>query len=328
MVGGARAPSVQVIEPGGDGLESKLLISTLDVGPCLGAVDFGRRRSLRTSPRRQAVGSAGVTHPLAESRPWGGRPGARGKPAVGIERIASAGFGGRKTGLSGVGGDLHRPVFQSESSPIRSGGSGRPSNRGRPRRFTPKTVRRCAAVRPVSDSLRSYARERVLVTGGASFIGSHLVELLVAQGAQVTVADDFSSGSRTHLMDVIGEIDVLEGDLREPTFARLAADGAQTVFHLAALHGGRGYIDTHPVECTSNMQLDHVVFDACVAAGARRVVHASSACVYPTDLQEDDGDRQLLGEADANFDEPGKAFADGVYGWGKLMGVLHLRAFH
>jgi UDP-glucose 4-epimerase len=183
-------------------------------------------------------------------------------------------------------------------------------------------------VKPISDSLRSYAREPVLVTGGASFIGSHLVELLVAQGAQVIVADDFSSGSHTNLVDVISEIDVLEGDLRDPAFARLAADGAQTVFHLAALHGGRGYIDTHPVECTSNMQLDHVVFDACVAAGAQRVVHASSACVYPTDLQKDDSDRQLLSEADANFDEPGKAFADGEYGWAKLMGELQLRAFH
>ena len=189
-------------------------------------------------------------------------------------------------------------------------------------------MRRCAALKPVSDSLRSYASERILVTGGASFIGSHLVELLVAQGAQVTVADDFSSGSRKHLESVIGEIDVLEGDLREPAFASRAADGAQTVFHLAALHGGRGYIETHPVECTSNMQLDHVVFNSCVASGVQRVVHASSACVYPTDLQEDDDNRLLLGEADANFEEPGKAFADGEYGWAKLMGELQLRAFH
>jgi len=189
-------------------------------------------------------------------------------------------------------------------------------------------MQRCAAVKPVFDSLHSYARERVLVTGGASFIGSHLVELLVAQGAKVTVADDFSSSSRENLKSVSGEVDVLEGDLRESAFARRATNGAQTVFHLAALHGGRGYIDTHPVECTSNMQLDHVVFGACAASGVQRIVHASSACVYPTDLQDDDNRRLLLGEADANFEEPGKAFADGEYGWAKLMGELQLRAFH
>ncbi len=184
------------------------------------------------------------------------------------------------------------------------------------------------AVEVVPGVMRSYARERVLVTGGASFIGSHLVEMLVAHGAEVTVADDFSSGSREHLASVNGEIEVLEGDLRDPVFAERAANRAQTVFHLAALHGGRGYIDTHPVECTSNMLLDHVVFESCVAAGAQRIVHASSACVYPTDLQEDDARRILLREEDANFDEPGKAFADGEYGWAKLMGELQLRAFH
>jgi UDP-glucose 4-epimerase len=129
-------------------------------------------------------------------------------------------------------------------------------------------MRRCAAVDSVLESIKSYAGERIAVTGGGSFIGSHLVELLVAQGARVTVADDFSSGSQRHLEGVAGEIEVLEGDLREPTVAQRAVHGAQTVFHLAAMHGGRGYIDTHPVECTSNMLLDYVVFDACVAAGA------------------------------------------------------------
>lgn len=180
----------------------------------------------------------------------------------------------------------------------------------------------------VSDGIRSYTRERVLVTGGASFIGSHLVELLVAQGAEVVVADDFSSGSRCHLDEVASEIEILEGDLREPAVAQRAARGAETVFHLAAMHGGRGYIDTHPVECTSNMLLDHVVFKACVAVGVRRVVQASSACVYPTVLQDDDSRRLLLSETDANFDDAGKAFADGEYGWAKLMGELQLRAFH
>lgn len=176
--------------------------------------------------------------------------------------------------------------------------------------------------------LASYRAERVLVTGGASFIGSHLVELLVALGAHVTVADDFSSGSLRHLDAVAGDVEILEGDLRDPAFAKRAARGIDTLFHLAALHGGRGYIDTHPVECASNMVLDHVVFGAAVAAGAGRLVHASSACVYPVDLQASDIRRRLLREEEAGFDEPGRAFADGEYGWAKLMGELQLCAFH
>jgi UDP-glucose 4-epimerase len=176
--------------------------------------------------------------------------------------------------------------------------------------------------------LASYAGERVLVTGGASFIGSHLVELLVGHGAKVKVADDLSSGALRHLDAVADEVELLEGDLRDPAFAARAAREIDTLVHLAAMHGGRGYIDTHPVECTSNMLLDHVVFCAAVASGASRLVHASSACVYPTTLQGSDRDRLLLREDDANFEEPGNAFPDGEYGWAKLMGELQLRALH
>jgi len=71
------------------------------------------------------------------------------------------------------------------------------------------------------------------VTGGASFIGSHLVELLVAQGARVTVADDFSSGTPQHLDSVADEIEILEGDLRDTSFAKWAMPGLETIFHLA-----------------------------------------------------------------------------------------------
>lgn len=174
----------------------------------------------------------------------------------------------------------------------------------------------------------SYRDEHVLVTGGASFIGSHLVELLLKSGARVTVADDLSSGQPSNLAEVADDVDLRIGDLRDPAFAARVLRQQDCVFHLAAMHGGRGYIDTHPVECTNNMLLDHVVFAAAAAAGVQRVVHASSACVYPVDLQASDNRRLLLREEDAGFDAPGKAFADGEYGWAKLMGELQLRAFH
>jgi nucleoside-diphosphate-sugar epimerase len=174
----------------------------------------------------------------------------------------------------------------------------------------------------------AYAGRRILVTGGASFIGSHLSELLVRSGANVTVADDLSSGKRANLNTIAYNIRFLEGDLRRPDFAAAALSGQEVVFHLAASHGGRGYIDTHPIECTNNMLLDHVVLVAAASAGARKIVFASSACVYPTNLQVDENSRFLLREEDANFEEPGKAFSDGEYGWAKLMGELQLHAFH
>lgn len=172
-----------------------------------------------------------------------------------------------------------------------------------------------------------YANRPVLITGGASFIGSHLAELLVAAGAKVTVADDLSSGRREHLGKIARQIRFLHGDLRDAAFATKASSEQEFVFHLAASHGGRGYIETHPVECTNNMLLDHTVFAAACAAGAKKIIFASSACVYPTDLQSDKASRRLLGENDANFEEAGKAYADGEYGWAKLIGELQLRAF-
>jgi UDP-glucose 4-epimerase len=189
---------------------------------------------------------------------------------------------------------------------------------------------RSLAVQPdvLERTRAAYASAPVLVTGGASFIGSHLVEALVEVGAEVTVADDLSSGRREHLSNVASDIRLLEGDLRDAAFAGEAAAGSSVVFHLAAMHGGRGYIDTHPVECMSNMSLDHTVYAAATAAGASKIVFASSACVYPVTLQADADDRLLLREEDAGFDEPGGAFADGEYGWYKLMGELQLRAFH
>ena len=181
----------------------------------------------------------------------------------------------------------------------------------------------------VIDRIRSYFEgQRVLVTGGMSFIGSHLVEALDAAGTSVVVADDLSSGREENVAHVLDRIQFVHGDLLEGDIARAACEGVSTIFHLAAKHGGRGYIDTHPVECLSNMGLDHTVLSAAVEAGVSKVVFASSACVYPTTLQVDEGNRLLLRETDANFDEVGKAFPDGEYGWYKLTGELQLRAFH
>ncbi len=170
----------------------------------------------------------------------------------------------------------------------------------------------------------AYRNQSVLVTGGASFISSHLVEELVHLGANVRVTDDLSSGKLEHLADVAEDVEVIVGDLRDPKVSKQSVSGIDIVFHMAADHGGRGYIDTHPVECLGNMALDHMVMSSAAQAGASKIIHASSACAYPIGLQADADDRGLLSEEQAGFDVPGQAFADGAYGWAKIMGEYQL----
>ena len=88
---------------------------------------------------------------------------------------------------------------------------------------------------------------RVLVTGGASFIGSTLTDQLLARGAKVRIVDDLTSGHLDNLREPLakGTVDFMQADLREPGVARAAMNGVDTVFHLAADHGGRGYVDLH-----------------------------------------------------------------------------------
>lgn len=169
----------------------------------------------------------------------------------------------------------------------------------------------------------------MLVTGGASFIGSHLVDRLVGAGAQVRIADDLSSGRLENLSQSIESVEFRLGDLRDRDFAREAVSGQEVVFHLAAAHGGRGFIDTHPADCASNLVLDGTVFDEAHRAGVDRVCFASSACVYPVNLQEKprEGNTVLLREDWADPFVEGAAAADGEYGWAKLMGEMTLRAY-
>jgi UDP-glucose 4-epimerase len=167
--------------------------------------------------------------------------------------------------------------------------------------------------------------ERVLVTGGASFIGSHLVEDLVNHGADVRVADDLSSGEPINLAAVDNEIELVEGNLKRKSFADKVTADIDTVFHLAADHGGRGYIANYPANCATNMALDNVVYESAAENGVNRICFASSACTYPTDIQQE---KRRLREDMVSFNERGGAYADEVYGWAKLMGERSLQAYH
>lgn len=165
----------------------------------------------------------------------------------------------------------------------------------------------------------------VLVTGGASFIGSHLVEALVARGAKVRVIDNLSSGRLENVVHhlKLGQIDFIQGDLLNQADLEQAVSGIQVVFHLAADHGGRGYVDLHQAACASNVALDGALFLACSRAGVERVVYASSGCVYPNFRQADPSEKLYLTE-----EMVGPPYdPDNMYGWAKLTGELTLRAY-
>ncbi len=170
-----------------------------------------------------------------------------------------------------------------------------------------------------------WSGRRVLVTGGTSFIGSNLVDQLVNRGAKVRIVDDLSSGRLENVQGHLakGAVEFIEADLREPGVTRMAMQGIQTVFHLAADHGGRGYVDLHQAGPASNFFLDGLVFAEALKAGVEKVVFASSGCVYPNFLQSDTHKELYLTEDLTK----GPNDADNTYGWAKLMGEFTLQAY-
>jgi UDP-glucose 4-epimerase len=121
---------------------------------------------------------------------------------------------------------------------------------------------------------------RALVTGGAGFIGSRLTSALLRAGAQVTVLDDLSAGTRDRLGSPHGHLRVVEGDVRDPAALAEALDAVAVVFHLAA-------IVSIPLS-TERPELAHDVngagtlrvLEAALRAGVERVVYSSSTAVY------------------------------------------------
>ena len=178
--------------------------------------------------------------------------------------------------------------------------------------------------------MKFYNSKQVLVTGGASFIGSHLVDQLVVFGANVTVVDDLSSGKRENLTNSEHDINFIEGDLRDQNLAYSSFQDQEIIFHLANVHGGRGFIETHPGEIAQNFLIDANVILAAQKSGVDRVCYTSSACAYPTNLQTASGSKKTryLSEELADPFTEGCALADGEYGWAKFMGEMTLSAYH
>jgi nucleoside-diphosphate-sugar epimerase len=162
--------------------------------------------------------------------------------------------------------------------------------------------------------------KRILVTGGAGFIGSHLAERLLALGCDVSIADDFSRGSDANLSSFVNRITVHRVDLTQyPNCLRVTND-IDAIFHLASSVGGIHYLMKETVRgLTPNLQMTTNMLEAARHHDVGRFLFTSSACVYP--------ERQIalnqFTEADAYPANPLTA-----YGWAKLMGERLCHAYY
>ena len=121
---------------------------------------------------------------------------------------------------------------------------------------------------------------RYLITGGAGFIGSHLAQTLAAQGAQVRILDNFSTGRRENLQTVESQVEILEGDIRDIALVQRTMQGVDYVLHQAARVSVVESLEdpqtTHAVNLSGTL---NVLLEA-RAAAVQRVVMASSSAVY------------------------------------------------
>jgi UDP-glucose 4-epimerase len=156
--------------------------------------------------------------------------------------------------------------------------------------------------------------ETCLVTGGAGFIGSHLVDHLVKSGRRVRVLDDLSTGKTINLAKVDGRIELIHGSITDPSAVGKAVDGVNWVFHLAAVPSVQRSVEeplaSHEACATGTVQ----VLDAARRSGVKRVVYAASSSAY--------GD---LAGAVRTEDEPVSPLSP--YAAAKLAGEHYCRCF-
>ena len=124
---------------------------------------------------------------------------------------------------------------------------------------------------------------KMLITGGAGFIGSHLAGALAELGHEVRILDNFSTGRRSNLESLAADVEVVEGDIQSYERASTAVRGREIVFHLAALPSVPRSVQDPLTSHASNVTGLLNVMLAARDAGIRRVVYASSSSVYGAD---------------------------------------------
>ncbi len=185
----------------------------------------------------------------------------------------------------------------------------------------------------------NWSKRRVIVTGGAGFIGSNLVDRLLNLGASVTVVDKLLVPGKSWLWTArlnrlseifkrhgLSDIDFHMIDLEKNIDEfQLLAKKSDVVFHLSAVFGGREFVDVHQVECSKMLTIDHNVISSSFDAGVEHLHYSSSACVYAPSLNRED---KLLKENDILSTSEGWQSSDNLYGFAKLMGELQLLAYY
>lgn len=163
---------------------------------------------------------------------------------------------------------------------------------------------------------------RVAVTGGAGFIGSHVARKLEDEEKQVTIIDDFSTGTQSNLDDLNVRSRVIHADLRDFQLARDCLRDIDCVYHFAAEVGSVQYLhgsaDRELFALQTNVLIDTSVLRACVENCVKTIIYASSVSVYPKHLQmvssapfrEEDAEKMV---------EP-----EGGYGWSKYIAEKQL----
>jgi UDP-glucose 4-epimerase len=155
---------------------------------------------------------------------------------------------------------------------------------------------------------------KYLVTGGAGFIGSHIVDALVADGQDVVVLDNLSSGHKENLSNVWNRITFINGDVRDAETCLNAAQGCAGIFHQAALVSVPDSVnrprDNHEINITGTLN----VLEAARANGVQRVVFAGSAAIY--------GDAPELPKREEMLPEPKSPYA-----LAKLTGEHYLKVY-
>jgi GDP-L-fucose synthase len=160
--------------------------------------------------------------------------------------------------------------------------------------------------------LSFWTSRRVCITGGVGFVGSYLTEMLVEEGAKVTVADSLERGSLDRIASVKDDLIFKKVDLGTPKGADQATKGQEIVLNLAAKVTGIEYNRFHHADMfSSNMRIAQAVIEAAARNGVDRFLVVSTACIYPHDARvptpESDGDR--------GSPEP----TNEGYGWAKRM---------
>jgi len=156
---------------------------------------------------------------------------------------------------------------------------------------------------------------KVLVTGGAGFIGSNLADELIRQGARVSIIDNFATGFRENLEEITGDFDFIEGDINDDDAVAKAIDGVEVIFHEAALPSVPRSVE-NPAE-THRVCVDGT-FNLLVKAknaGVRRFIYAASSSAY--------GDQPTLPKVETMRPDPLSPYAVA-----KLTGELYCRAFN